>query len=318
MKLTCYLCAAVLVLAAGLRPAHAGLVNAIQAVVHDTVITRQDVQEMTLPAVKELERQYRGQNDVINKKLAKAEQDNLEQLTERQLILHEFQTAGYSLPESLLDEMVQERIRSRYGDRRTMAKTLQSEGVTIDKFRERLREQFIVEAMRSKNISQEIIISPQKIENFYAAHHEDFKMDDQVKLRIMVIGRTTDPNGPQPARMAEEILIKLKEGAPFDELSALYSQKSQKSPTGEWYETSQLRKELAQAVAGLKPGEYSRVVEFPDAWYIAKVEEVKPEHYKPLSEVRDEVEKTMVTQERARLEKQWVEKLRKKTFVRYF
>jgi peptidyl-prolyl cis-trans isomerase SurA len=318
MKSTSYFCAAALVLSGGVWTAQAGLVNAIQAVVHDSVITRQDVEEMTLPAVKILERQYRGQEEIFRKKLAEAERDNLEQLTERQLIMHEFQTAGYSLPESLLDEMVQERIRSRYGDRRTMAKTLQSEGVTIDKFRERLREQFIVEAMRSKNISQEIIISPQKIENYYAAHRDDFKMEDQVKLRILIVGRSTDPNGPQPARLAEEILIKLKEGAPFDELSALYSQKSQKSAAGEWYETSQLRKELAEAVAGLKPGEYSRVVEFPDAWYIARVEEVKPEHYKPLTEVRDEVEKNMVTQERARLEKQWVEKLRKKTFVRYY
>ena len=149
----------------------------------------------TLPAVKVLERQYRGQNEVIRKKLAEAERDNLEQLAQRQLILHEFQTAGYSLPESLLDEMVQERIRSRYGDRRTMAKTLQSEGVTIDKVRERLREQFIVEAMRSKNISQEIIVSPQKVENFYAAHRDDFKVEDQVKLRMLVIGRSSDPNG---------------------------------------------------------------------------------------------------------------------------
>lgn len=318
MKLSRCFWAAALVLTSGLGSAQAGLVNAIQAVVHDAVITRQDVEEMTLPAVKEYARRYRGQDEVIRKKLAEAERDNLETLAQRQLILHEFQTAGYSLPESLLDEMVQERIRSRYGDRRTMAKTLQSEGVTIDKFRERLREQFIVEAMRSKNISQEIIVSPQKIENFYAAHREDFKMENQVKLRMLIVGRSTDPNGPQPARLAEEILIKLKEGAPFDELSALYSQKSQKTQTGEWYETSQLRKELAEAVAGLKPGEYSRVVEFPDAWYIARVEEVKSEHYKPLSEVRDEVEKTLVTQERARLEKQWVEKLRKKTFVRYF
>jgi peptidyl-prolyl cis-trans isomerase SurA len=75
---------------------------------------------------------------------------------------------------------------------------------------------------------------------------------------------------------------------------------------------------LAEAVAGLKPGEYSRVVEFLDAWHIARVEEVKPQYYKPLTEVREEVEKTLVTQERARLEKQWVEKLRKKTFVRYY
>lgn len=317
MKYSVLFCAAVAVLAAGLRPAQAELVNAIQAVVHDTVITRQDVEEMTMPAYKVLAGKYRGQEEMFRKKLAEAERDNLEQLAQRQLIMHEFKTAGYSLPESLLDEMVQERIRSRYGDRRTMAKTLQSEGVTIEKFRERLREQFIVEAMRAKNISQEIIVSPQKVENFYTAHKEDFKVEDQVKLRIMVIGGVSNTNAPDPGRLAENVLTKLREGAPFDELAALYSQRTDKNVAG-WYEVSGLRKELADAVKGLKAGEYSSVVKMPDAWWIARVEEAKPAHYKPLSEVREEVEKTMVTEERARLEKQWVEKLRKKTYVRYY
>ena len=317
MKLNCSFCATALVLAGSIWSAPASLVNAIQSVVHDSVITRQDVEEMTVPAVKQLDRLYRSQPEVFRKKLAEAERDNLEQLVQRHLIMHEFKTAGYSLPESLLDEMVQERIRSRYGDRRTMAKTLQSEGVTIEKFRERLREQFIVEAMRSKNVSQEIIISPQKVENFYAEHKEEFKVDDQVKLRIMVLSRNSDPNGPEPGRLAEDILFKLKEGAPFDELAALYTQKSDKNAAG-WYVVSELRKELAEAVAGLKAGDYTKVVQLPDAWWIARVEEVKPAHFKPLTEVRDEVEKTMVTQERARLEKLWVEKLRKKTYVRYY
>jgi peptidyl-prolyl cis-trans isomerase SurA len=298
--------------------ARADLVNSIQAVVHDTVITRQDVVEMTLPAVKVLQRTYRGQDDVIRKKLAEADRDNLETLARRQLILHEFKTAGYSLPESILDEMVEDRIRSRYGDRRTMAKTLQSEGITVEKFRARLREQFIVEAMRAKNISQEILISPQKIENFYAANREEFKEDYQVKLRMIVLPKNTSPEAPRADKMAEEILLQLKEGAQFDEMSALYSQGAQKASEGQWYETSGLRKELAEGIVGLKAGEYSKVVDLPEACYVLRVEEVKEEHYKPLTDVREEIEKTLATQERDRLEKQWVERLKKKTFVRYY
>jgi hypothetical protein len=37
-----------------------------------------------------------------------------------------------------------------------------------------------------------------------------------------------------------------------------------------------------------------------------------------LSEVRDEIERAMLTEERARLQKQWIDRLRKKTFIRYF
>jgi hypothetical protein len=38
----------------------------------------------------------------------------------------------------------------------------------------------------------------------------------------------------------------------------------------------------------------------------------------PLSEVRDKIEKDLQSQERERLRKKWVERLRAKAFVRYF
>jgi hypothetical protein len=48
------------------------------------------------------------------------------------------------------------------------------------------------------------------------------------------------------------------------------------------------------------------------------VEQTRPAHAQPLGEVRDDIEKTLRTQEQARLEKQWIDGLKKKTFIRYF
>jgi len=48
------------------------------------------------------------------------------------------------------------------------------------------------------------------------------------------------------------------------------------------------------------------------------VEDRRPEHIKPLNEVRDDIEKTLLAQESDRLQKQWIERLKKKTFYRYF
>jgi peptidyl-prolyl cis-trans isomerase SurA len=308
----------VAVLWAVAQPGNAALVNGIEAVVHDTVITRQDVQQMTAPAVPVLRRQYGGQEQVILNKLAEADRDNLEQLTQRHLILHDFKTSGFNLPESVLDDLVQDRIRSRYGDRRTLTKSLQAEGITFEKFRERLREQFVVEAMRNKNVASEIIISPQKIESYYAANREQFKVEDQVKLRMIVLNKTAEANAPDPKRLAEEILLKVKEGTAFSELAAIYSQRQQKDNTGEWFDKSDLRKELAEATAKLKAGDVTGVIDTPEACYLLAVEEVKPEHYRPLPEVRQAIESSLLVQERTRLEKQWVDRLKKKTFVRYY
>src|SRR5208282_4532555 len=131
-------------------------------------------------------REYVGQPDMFRQKLGDALNDGQEQLIERQLILHDFDTEGYRLPETVVDELVQERIRERFGDRTTLMKTLQAQGQTYEKFRKEVRDQYIVSALRAKSI-----ISPYKIETYYLAHQDDFKIEDEVKLRMIVLNKTS-------------------------------------------------------------------------------------------------------------------------------
>src|SRR5258705_13743401 len=212
----------------------AELANGIKAIVHDSIITVEDVAAMSEPAAKALWRQYRDQPDVFQKKLAQAQTDNLEALLARQLILHDFKTAGYNMPESVIEEMVQERIHGRYGDRMTLTKTLQAEGITNEKFRQQIRDQFIIEVLRQKNISSEIIISPHKVETYYLAHRDDFKVEDEVKLQMIVLKQSPEPAGASAEKRTEEILSKLREGAKFTEMAAVYSEGSQRKADWGW------------------------------------------------------------------------------------
>jgi peptidyl-prolyl cis-trans isomerase SurA len=319
MRVVFSILAAVIAAGSGLQ-VQAQLANGIKAVVHDSVITFQDVDVLTMPAADVLHRMYPGQPEAFQKKLAEALNENLEELIERQLILHEFKTAGYNLPETFIDEAIQEEIHSRFGDRATLTRTLKAQGMTLEKYRQQLRERIIVQALRSKNISSEIIISPHKIERFYAENHGQFKVEDEVKLRMIVLNHSGDSSTAQTRAMAEEILSRINDGASFAEMAAVYSQGSQRRDGGDWgwVEKSVLRKELADVAFNLQAGERSGVIETPEACYLMQVDERRPTRIKPLSDVREEIEKTLVTQERARLQKQWIERLKKKTFVRYF
>jgi len=295
------------------------LANAIAVIVDDSVITYADVESFIAPAVEVLLRQYGNQPKVLEEKLMAVRRDGTEQLVERQLILADWVKEGLQLPESVVDDEINDRIRARYGDQLTLTKTLQAQGITREAFRKQVREDIIVQALRARNMGAAIVISPAKIAEYYAAHQEDYKMEPQVKLRMIVVSEKPDnPGGSK--KLLEETRQRIKEGASFAEMAAIYSEGSQKADGGSWgwVERSVLREDLANVVFKLKPGEMSDVIITPTASYLMLVEEVKSLHVRPLADVRDEIERTLLSEERARQQKKYVDKLRTQSFVRYF
>ena len=64
----------------------------------------------------------------------------------------------------------------------------------------------------------------------YAADNKDWlpafaswpKFEDEIRYRMIALNKTSDPIGPQPRKLAEEILSKLKEDASFTEMATIY------------------------------------------------------------------------------------------------
>ena len=300
--------------------AQTNIVDGVLAVINDTVITRQQVEQFVAPAIEALQNQYAGQQAAFQQKLTALLNDGLEQLVERQLILHDFDTAGYRMPDSYLDELVQNRIRNQYyGDRETLMKTLQARGETFEQFRKDVRDQTIEMYMRSKNVAQEIVISPYKIETYYEAHQDDYKLEDEVQLRMIVLNKTSAAD-PDTVKLAREIRSQILAGAAFADMAAIYSQDSLRSQGGErgWTGRSVLRQELADAAFALQPGQVSDVIDMTNACYLMLVEQKRTAHVKPLNEVRVEIEQTLRAQEQTRLQEQWIDRLKAKTFILRF
>ncbi len=305
--------------AAGLE-LRAELINGVKAVVHKSVITAGEVESDVLLLVDEYQRLYGRQPEVYNQKINTALKDSLNRAMEQQLMLHDFETAGYNLPESVIDEVVLEEIRASFGDRATLTKTLQARGITYEKWRQQVRERFLVRQLRLKNIYSDTIISPAKIEAYYQAHKDQYKVEEQVKLRMIMLNKTAEAEAETTRELAREIVGKLKAGAAFSEMASIYSQGAQRTQGGDWgwADRSVLRQELVDVAFGLKAGELSDVIETPQALFIMLVEAKRTGHNKPIAEVRDEIEETLLKQEREKLQAKYLEKLKKKTFVRQF
>lgn len=306
---------------ASTAPLGAEVVNGIKAVVHTAVITHGEIETEVMMLVDDYRRQYGRQPAVFQQKIETALKDSSDRAIQHQLILHDFEASGYNLPESVIDEVVADEIKHTFGDRATLTKTLQARGYTYEKWRQQAKERFLVRQLRMKNINQETIISPYKIQAYYNEHRESYQVAEQVKLRMIMLNKPGEAEENAGVHeLAKQLLTKLKAGAAFSEMASIYSQGAQRSQGGDWgwAERSVLRSELADIAFNLKSGELSDVIETPQAYFIMLVEDKRASHVKPITEVREEIENVLGQQERTRLEAKYIEKLKKKTFIRKF
>lgn len=305
----------------GLIESRAEVINGIKAVVHNAVITQGEVESDVRILAEEYWRLYGHQRELLNQKIEEALRDSLNRSIEHQLMLRDFEASGYTMPESVIDEVINTEIKRRFqGDRSLLVKTLQARGMTYEKWRQQERERFLVQQLQLKNVHQETIISPYKIETYYNEHKDEFKVEDQVKLRMIMLNKASENEAETTRELAQEILRKIKEGAAFSEMASIYSQGSQRSQGGDWgwADRATLRKELADVAFSLNAGQLSDVIETPQALFIMLVEDKRVAHHRPVAEVREQIEETLLRRERERLHARYIEKLRQKTFIRQF
>lgn len=332
----------------------ADVVDGVAAIVNDKVITYSEVREYVQPVVQQLRRQFSG-NELIEKVRA-AQMDALNNLIQRALIIQEFRSKEYKLPETVVDSEINDIITQEFGgDRTAFVRTLQAQNMTLARYREQIEERFIVQAMLAHKTQQNVVVSPFRIEKYYKEHLDDYKLDDQIKLRMIFLSRSAPPATPastnapatevtgtnevaatgetnvaatapapppvDPHRLlADEILAKLEAGAKFEDLAKEFSEGKESKQGGDWGWVSRdsLRKEINAVAFALKAGQHSQVIETEQGYYLLQVDDVKPAHTRPLAEVRDEIEKTLLADQRTKMQDDWVKELRRKAYIRLF
>lgn len=300
----------------------ADMVNGVHVIVNDSVITFDQVESEILPMAETLATQYRSDPKTFEQKVQQIRREKVEQMVQDKLILHEYKTAGYNIPDSYIEEAIQDRLKKEYyGDRARLTRSLQLKGQTYEMYFQQEREHLIVSVMTKQFISTDkVLISPAKIEDYYNTHTNAFKIDDQVKLRMIVINQ---PSGGEPGaakKIATEVLQLVDQGVSFAEMAGVYSSGSQRTDGGNrgWVDRSYFKPELASVAFSLKPGQHSGVVELGDSCYLLLVEDVRPAHVRTLADVRQDVENTLKDQENRRLKDRWIGRLKAKSFIRYF
>jgi len=300
----------------------AEVIDGVAAIVNSDVITISQVRELVGARERALREAYNGP-DLIDK-VKEMRLGALKDLVDRQLIIQEFrsmQEKGANIPDYVVDDRVQTIIREEFGgDRAAFIRTLQAQGYTLTRFKEIEKEKIIVQAMRQAKVTDNFIVSPKQIQDYYDKNKAAYTIPEQVKLRMIVLREGSDDViGANKRQTAEEIRQKIIDGAEFERMAQMYSEDEATSDMGGdwgWIERNTLNEELTKAAFSLKAGETGPVMQIGDSYYILYVEARKNASLKPMTEVREEIERSLIQIERMKAQQRWIDTLRRKAYIK--
>jgi parvulin-like peptidyl-prolyl isomerase len=314
-----------------LSPAQSdSMVDGVAAIVNDKVITFNEVRKQVDSVENTLRQTYDGQE--LRNRIKEARLNALKSLIEKELIIQDFNKKGFFLPETYIDDRLKEVIQTSFdGDRTAFTRTIQANGISLEQYKSDLRDNIIVQQMRFQNVSRAVIISPYKIERYYQDNLKEFTQEEQIKLSIIFLRkalfkekRKNDKGEEEeydPAEEeAKEILFKLNAGTDFSELAKAYSEGKNRETGGDWgwVTKKDLRPEIIDAASHLQPGQNTGVVTTDDGYYIVRLEDSRRARIQPMNEIRADIERNLIQQDRQQIQQEWLDGLRAKAYIKMF
>jgi len=292
----------------------------IAARVEDHIITFDELRRELAPLVPRVRDSARSRAE-FEHRMSELYFEVLQNLIDSILIVKEFSKKEFTIPQNYVEnEFDRILIEDFNNDRGKFHEYLKGQGLNVREFRRDLKERIIVSVMRGEKRKSQSQISPERIENFYRENMIHFYEDEAVKLRIITLRPLADESPDLMRQNVEKVLAELDRGEPFEEVARKYSQDSRRERGGDWgwIKRPDLKEELAMVAFDLEPGTHSEPLNIDGQTMILYVEEARPEGIQPLVEVRDRIEEILASQLARQTQDQWLERLRKQAYIRYF
>ena len=294
--------------------------NGIAAVAESKVITVDDIRRELAPILPQIRRDSRNQQE-FTQKLEKIQDDIIRNLVDRVLIVKEFRKdEKRQIPQSYIDNSIQEQLTNQFeGDRARFLGYLKSRGFTLRDYRKEVEEDIIYGYMRNQQRKSQNVVSPAKVETYYAANQDKFFEEEQIHLRMIQLNRAGLSDVELLTR-AEEILTKLRAGEKFESLAKTYTEDARKAKGGDWgwQKRADLKPEFSDPLFALTAGQVSAPIVQKEGVYLLFAEERKAAGVPPIGEVREQIEIVLAQQMTREAQEKWLERLRKGSYVKLY
>lgn len=295
--------------------------NGIVAVAEDKIITVADVMQRIGPFLPQLKADARSEKEYYEQ-LERLQDDAIQELIDQVLIIKEFRKdEKRQIPASYVDNALDDELAERFdGDRSKFFAYLHSLGKTKREYRQDKEEEIIYHYMQGQQRRSQSLVSPVRIETYYNENKDRFYREDEVHLRMIQLTRTENDTDETLQQRSAQVLARLKAGEKFEDIAKDISQGYNRAKGGDmgWMQRSSFKPEFSDVAFKLNKGEVSEPIVLPEGAYLLFVEDRHYAGIQPLDEVRDIIERTLVTQMTRQSQERWLERLRRNGYVKHY
>ncbi len=299
-------------------PSFAEVADRIVAVVNDEVITLRELQLASETFIRRIEKSNPG---VPKEKIREEVQTQvLNNMIEETLLKQEAKRLGIVVKDEEVTAAIHDLLARRKWKLEDVKAGLEKDGVTFDEYREATRNNILKGRVIRREIQSKITVSNEEIGNYYREHRDDYEGKEAVRIRQILIPVPENAEGDvRSLRKAEseEVLKKLKAGAPFEQMVAQYARGEAAGMSGDmgYVDKGSMVPAVDEAAFRLKIGEISDVIESTQGFHIIQVLDKRGGGAKPLPEVRNEIEDAIAREKAEKKYGDWMAELRKRSFI---
>jgi peptidyl-prolyl cis-trans isomerase SurA len=294
------------------------LIDRIIARVNDDVITLSELQEEGLPLFERLRENYTGKE--LEYQVQRAEREFLDQLILKRLQLQYASQIGITATENEINAALKDVLTRNNLTQEQLTELLTREGLTLQDYRDRLREQIILARLMNQAVRSRVSVDASEVEAYYQGHRDEFNQPAQARARHIFF--RIEPGAARPQleavqTRATRVLQEARNGGDFANLARLYSEDATAPNGGDlgFIRRGQALPEFEQVIFAMKEGDISEVIRTPNGLHIVKVETFTKGSERPFSEIKAEIERRLLQEKSEKRFQDWTSELMDRAFI---
>lgn len=272
------------------------IVEEIIAKVNGDVILRSQLED----AMAELRREVEANPDATpaqkQELLAQREKNILSDLIDERLLVEKGEELNVNVEADVLRQRDSIMKRAEITDMEEFERWVtQQTGMPIEDLMDRMRQQFMTQAVIGQQVSGRINISKEEIQAYYDENKAEFVRSEGVRLAEILIsheGATTPEALAEVEKKARDVHARVTRGERFDEMARRFSDsEASKEQGGDIgiFRRGVLQKEIEDEVFAANQGYVTKLMPVSRGWLILKVNGRYTEGQAELEEVDEEI-----------------------------